>query len=77
MQLIPQILVRSFALGASTVALVACGQRGPLYLPPTGTTERATLPGSLLPPAGKTPMTAPGSSTLPVSPQPASAASAP
>ena len=48
MLLIPQILVRTFALGASAV-LMACGQQGPLYLPETGDIPRATLPESLLP----------------------------
>ncbi|MDP3192730.1 lipoprotein [Rhodoferax sp.] len=77
MLLIPQILVRAFALGASAVALAACGQRGPLYLPPTGTVDRATLPESLLPSLGKNPTSATGSSSMPPAPQPATAASAP
>ncbi|MDD2879501.1 MAG: lipoprotein [Rhodoferax sp.] len=67
MLLIPQILVRTLALGASAVALAACGQQGPLYLPDTGGAHRATLPESLLPRPG-TPST---------TPQPASTASTP
>ncbi|MDD2845730.1 MAG: lipoprotein [Rhodoferax sp.] len=77
MLLIPQILVRAFALGASTVALAACGQRGPLYLPPAGSANQATLPESLLPSLSKTPIAGTVSSTLPHAPQPAPAASAP
>ncbi|MDD2919225.1 lipoprotein [Rhodoferax sp.] len=53
MLLIPQILVRTFALGASA-GLIACGQQGPLYLPPAGAVQRATPPESLLPPTGTT-----------------------
>jgi len=52
MLLISQILVRTLVLGVGAVALVACGQQGPLYLPPTGTAHRATLPESLLPTLG-------------------------
>ena len=52
MLLIPQILVLTLALGASAVALAACGQQGPLYLPETGGAHRATLPESLLPALG-------------------------
>jgi predicted small lipoprotein YifL len=77
MLLIPQILVRAFVLAACTVALVACGQRGPLYLPQAGMIDRATLPESLLPSLGKNPPSATVSSTLPPAPQPAIAASAP
>ncbi|HSO44417.1 MAG TPA: lipoprotein [Rhodoferax sp.] len=66
MLLIPQILVRALALGASAV-LIACGQKGPLYLPPPDTVQRAAPPAPLLPPAGTT------ETTL----QPASTASAP
>ena len=46
-----QILVRRFALVASVaVLLVACGQRGPLYLPQSpAAAQRATLPQTLLP----------------------------
>jgi len=76
MLLIPQILVRTFILGASAAALAACGQQGPLYLPPTGT-DRATLPESLLPAIGKTQSSAADKPTLPPAPQPASATSAP
>ena len=48
----PQILVRVLVLGASAVALAACGQQGPLYLPDTGGAHRATLPESLMPSLG-------------------------
>jgi len=44
-----QILVRTIALAASAAALAACGQRGPLYLPTTAASERATLPQTLKP----------------------------
>ncbi|NCN70623.1 MAG: hypothetical protein GW907_05670 [Betaproteobacteria bacterium] len=67
MMLNTQILVRTLVLGVGAVALVACGQQGSLYLPPTGTSHRATLPESLLPTLGI--------STPPV--QPAAAASTP
>lgn len=78
MLLIPQILVRTFVLGASAAALAACGQQGPLYLPPAGT-DRATLPESLLPAIGKpqNQNSAAGKPTLQPAPQPASATSAP
>lgn len=77
MLLIPQILVRTFALGASAVALAACGQQGPLYLPSTDAADRATLPETLLPAIGKTKNTATGNPTLPLAPQPATTTSAP
>lgn len=63
MLLITQILVRTLALVASAVALAACGQQGPLYLPDTGGVHRATLPQSLLPGLGTDPTT-----TLPARP---------
>jgi len=44
MLLIPQILVRAFALGVSAVALAACGQQGPLYLPSNGTSVTSGPP---------------------------------
>jgi predicted small lipoprotein YifL len=45
-----QILVRSFALALSAASLVACGQRGPLYLPTAPeAAQRATLPETLRP----------------------------
>ncbi|MCD2512928.1 LPS translocon maturation chaperone LptM [Comamonas endophytica] len=45
-----QILVRSFALALSAASLVACGQRGPLYLPTAPeAAQRATLPQTLTP----------------------------
>ena len=77
MLLISQILVRTFALGASAVALAACGQQGPLYLPPTGAADRATLPETLLPAIGKTKKTATGNPTLPLAPPPATTTFAP
>ncbi|MDI1245692.1 MAG: lipoprotein [Rhodoferax sp.] len=77
MLLIPQILVRTIALGASAVALAACGQQGPLYLPPTGTTDPATVPKSVPPSVGKFPTSTTGSSTFSVAPQPATVTSAP
>ncbi|MBY0410899.1 MAG: lipoprotein [Burkholderiaceae bacterium] len=45
-----RILVPAFIITVSTVMLVGCGQRGPLYLP-TGpaTAKRATLPETLAP----------------------------
>lgn len=46
-----QILVRSFALALSAASLLACGQRGPLYLPTAPeASQRATLPETLRPP---------------------------
>jgi predicted small lipoprotein YifL len=66
MLLIIQILVRALALGASAV-LIACGQQGPLYLPPPASTQQAPPPESVLPASGST------KTTL----QPATAASAP
>jgi len=56
MLLITQILVRTLVLGASAVALAACGQQGPLYLPQTDGAHRATLAESLSPTLG-TPQT--------------------
>ncbi|MBE0473934.1 lipoprotein [Rhodoferax sp.] len=53
-----QILVRTLALGASAV-LIACGQKGPLYLPP---------PASVLPAPGNAPGT-PQPATADSSPQ--------
>jgi predicted small lipoprotein YifL len=45
-----QILVRTIALAASAAALVACGQRGALYLPTDpAASNRATLPETLKP----------------------------
>ena len=54
MLFVPQILVRAFVLGFCAVALQACGQQGPLYLPQAGNAHRATLPESLLPTADRT-----------------------
>jgi predicted small lipoprotein YifL len=46
---IKRILVRTIVLGASTAALLACGQPGPLYLPKEpAAAKRATLPQTLL-----------------------------
>ena len=67
MLFITQILVRTLVLGASAVALVACGQQGPLYLPQADGAHRASLPESLSPALG----------TPRPSLQPASPASAP
>jgi predicted small lipoprotein YifL len=77
MLLIPQILVRTFALGASAVALAACGQQGPLFLPPSDVADRSILPESSLQTFGKTQASTTGSSPLPLAPQPATAISAP
>ncbi|PKO61828.1 MAG: hypothetical protein CVU24_06875 [Betaproteobacteria bacterium HGW-Betaproteobacteria-18] len=77
MLLIPQILVRTFALGASAVALLACGQQGPLYLPQTGAAHRATLPESLVPAIGNPQNNLSNSQALPAVIQPATTASAP
>ncbi|MDD2546656.1 MAG: lipoprotein [Burkholderiaceae bacterium] len=45
-----QILVRTLVLGASAAACVACGQRGPLFLPDAPEAQqRATLPQILDP----------------------------
>jgi predicted small lipoprotein YifL len=50
MLLFPQILLRALALGSSAVALMACGQQGPLYLPAQAPSPQSTtLPQSLLP----------------------------
>jgi predicted small lipoprotein YifL len=77
MLLIPQILVRTFALGASAVALAACGQQGPLYLPPPSTADRAPQPERSLLPTGKNPAGATNNPTLPLAPQPETGTSAP
>ncbi|OIP17623.1 MAG: hypothetical protein CO105_13720 [Comamonadaceae bacterium CG_4_9_14_3_um_filter_60_33] len=53
MLLIPQILVRAFALGASA-ALIACGQQGPLYLPPDAAPQQVPQPEPVLPASGNT-----------------------
>ncbi len=63
MLLIPQILVRALSLGASAVALMACGQQGALYLPQTGVAHRATLPESLVPVLGSAPPAKPPTMT--------------
>ncbi|WP_370654355.1 lipoprotein [Rhodoferax sp.] len=76
MLLIPQILVRSFVLGASAV-LMACGQQGPLYLPDTGAAPRATLPQSLLPANGSSPKNTSGDPVLPATPPATNTTSAP
>ncbi|MEG0052357.1 MAG: lipoprotein [Comamonas sp.] len=61
-----QILIRTFALAASTAALWGCGQRGPLYLPTDPVAaQRATLPETLNPMADQP------SKPAPVQPQPA------
>ncbi|WP_223196275.1 LPS translocon maturation chaperone LptM [Diaphorobacter ruginosibacter] len=45
-----QILFRTIALGGIAVVTVACGQRGPLYLPTEpAAAQRATLPETLNP----------------------------
>jgi len=68
-----QILVSAIGLSIVGVALTACGQRGPLYLP-TGAAakDRATLPGLLIPESSSRnePANAPA-------PTPAAASSAP
>jgi predicted small lipoprotein YifL len=63
---VPQILVSA---GAAALLLVACGQRGPLYLP-TGpeAANRATLPQTLAPSTAVVPArasSAPGAATPP------------
>lgn len=60
---IPQIVVRTIALGGIAAVLAACGQKGDLYLPtdPSGA-NRATLPQTL-DPRGETP-----EPSLPVAP---------
>jgi len=50
MLLIPQILVRAIALGACAVALAACGQQGPLYLPKNGAPQTISPPLKPAPP---------------------------
>ncbi len=62
-----QILVRRFALVASVaVLLVACGQRGPLYLPQSpAAAQRATLPQTLLPIEKVAPPSAPATPVIP------------
>ncbi|MCZ4312347.1 lipoprotein [Comamonadaceae bacterium G21597-S1] len=45
-----QILVRVLALAASAVVLVACGQKGSLFIPTEpAAAQRATLPQTLRP----------------------------
>ncbi len=65
-----QILVRRFALVASVaVLLVACGQRGPLYLPQSpAAAQRATLPQTLLPIEKVAPLAPPSAPATPVIP---------
>ncbi len=60
MLLIHQILVRTLSLGAVAVALLACGQQGALYLPPSDGSHRATLPETLIPAMAKPKATVPG-----------------
>ena len=63
------ILVRGLVLGAIAVVLLACGQKGALYLPSgPAATDRATLPQSLRPGSGN---------AAPAAAAPASSSSAP
>jgi predicted small lipoprotein YifL len=59
-----QILVSAIGLSVVGVALVGCGQKGPLYLPTDPAAKgRATLPGLLVPDSsrsGSTGSPAPG-----------------
>ncbi|VTU20992.1 LPS translocon maturation chaperone LptM [Variovorax sp. PBL-E5] len=74
-----QILVSAAALVLTGVALTACGQRGPLYLPTTPAAKnRATLPELLKPGSGDAGETKPESADTPAPVKaPAGAASAP
>ncbi|WP_223904599.1 LPS translocon maturation chaperone LptM [Rhodoferax lithotrophicus] len=69
MLLIYQILVRSTLFVLCTVALAGCGQQGALYLPQTQGVHRATLPESLIPSIGISPIApAAGASSAPSQP---------
>ena len=55
MQRISQIVCKAIVLAGGAAVLVACGQRGPLYLPQDpAAANRATLPETL-DPRGSTP----------------------
>ncbi|WP_232073034.1 LPS translocon maturation chaperone LptM [Variovorax sp. RA8] len=71
-----QILVSAIGLATVGVALAGCGQKGALYLPTDpAATNRATLPGLLVPRSGSADGAAsPGAGAAPV---PAAASSAP
>jgi predicted small lipoprotein YifL len=72
-----QILVSATSLALIGVALTACGQRGPLYLPTTPAAKaRATLPELLAPGSGSADEAKPPSAGA-SAPSAAAAASAP
>ncbi|WP_083944223.1 MULTISPECIES: lipoprotein [unclassified Variovorax] len=70
-----QILVSAIGLAIVGVALAGCGQKGALYLPTDpAATNRATLPGLLVPGSGRSDRAAsPGAGAAPVPAAPDSA----
>jgi predicted small lipoprotein YifL len=78
-----EILVSAIGLALVGVALTACGQKGPLYLPTDPAAKnRATLPGLLVPdsrsanPAAAEPANAPAQAPAATSSAPAAAGGA-